>query len=140
MATPLRCAGAGLLALAAVACGPAVPDDAAPSAVAPGASELGLLTRAERTAYEETTGYDEVIEFIEPVAGRRLATRAVPRRSPESVEILLGRTEEVPHPETGEQISSRRRSASCGLGTTRSIFLFWRNGYRNVGPVGTQGL
>lgn len=37
-----------------------------------------------------------------PVAGRALATRAVARRSPEPVEILLGRTEELPHPETGE--------------------------------------
>ena len=37
-----------------------------------------------------------------PVAGRMLAVRAVPRRSPEPARILLGRTEEVPHPETGE--------------------------------------
>ena len=35
-----------------------------------------------------------------PVAGRTLVTRVVPRRSPEPVEILLGRTEEVPHPVT----------------------------------------
>ena len=42
-----------------------------------------------------------------PVAGRTLATRAIPRRSPEPVEILLGRTEEVPHPETG--VPMRRR-------------------------------
>ena len=43
----------------------------------------------------------------EPVAGRRLATRAVPRRSPEPVEILLGRTEAVPHPETGTPMRRR---------------------------------
>ncbi len=42
-----------------------------------------------------------------PVAGRRLATRAVPRRSPEPVEILLGRTEGVPHPETGAPMRRR---------------------------------
>ena len=42
-----------------------------------------------------------------PVAGRALATRAVPRRSPEPVEILLGRTEEVPHPETGDPMRRR---------------------------------
>ena len=42
-----------------------------------------------------------------PVAGRSLAVRAVPRRSPEPVEILLGRTEEVPHPETGEPMRRR---------------------------------
>jgi len=42
-----------------------------------------------------------------PVAGRSLAVRAVPRRSPEQVEILLGRTEEVPHPETGEPMRRR---------------------------------
>jgi hypothetical protein len=43
----------------------------------------------------------------EPVAGRILAVRAVPRRSPEPVEILLGRTEEVPHPETGGPMRRR---------------------------------
>ena len=42
-----------------------------------------------------------------PAAGRSLAVRAVPRRSPEPVEILLGRTEEVPHPETGEPMRRR---------------------------------
>ncbi len=42
-----------------------------------------------------------------PVAGRSLAVRSVPRRSPEPVEILLGRTEEVPHPETGEPMRRR---------------------------------
>ena len=42
-----------------------------------------------------------------PVAGRSLAVRAVPRRSPEPVEILLGRTDEVPHPETGEPMRRR---------------------------------
>ncbi len=42
-----------------------------------------------------------------PVAGRSLAVRAVPRRSPEPVEILLGRTEEVPHPETGAPMRRR---------------------------------
>lgn len=42
-----------------------------------------------------------------PVAGRSLAVRAVPRRSPEPVEILLGRTVEVPHPETGEPMRRR---------------------------------
>ena len=42
-----------------------------------------------------------------PVAGRVLATRAVVRRSPEPVEILLGRTEELPHPETGEPMRRR---------------------------------
>ena len=42
-----------------------------------------------------------------PVAGRSLATRAVPRRSPEPVEILLGQTEEVAHPETGEPMRRR---------------------------------
>ena len=42
-----------------------------------------------------------------PVAGRRLATRAVPRRSSEPAEILLGRTEEVPHPETGAPMRRR---------------------------------
>ncbi len=44
-----------------------------------------------------------------PIAGRILATRAVPRRSPEPVEILMGRTEEVPHPATDEPL--RRRLA-----------------------------
>ena len=43
----------------------------------------------------------------EPVAGRTLATRAVPRRSPEPVEILMGRTEEAPHPETGAPMRRR---------------------------------
>ena len=42
-----------------------------------------------------------------PVVGRTLATRAVARRSPEPVEILLGRTKEVPHPETGEPMRRR---------------------------------
>ena len=42
-----------------------------------------------------------------PVAGRSLAVRADPRRSPEPVEILLGRTEELPHPETGEPMRRR---------------------------------
>ena len=42
-----------------------------------------------------------------PVAGRSLAVRAVPRRSPEPVEILLGRTEEVTHPETGAPMRRR---------------------------------
>ena len=42
-----------------------------------------------------------------PVAGRVLATRAVPRRSPEPVEILLGRTEELPHPEMGAPMRRR---------------------------------
>ena len=42
-----------------------------------------------------------------PIAGRALATRAVPRRSSEPVEILLGRTEEIPHPETGEPMRRR---------------------------------
>ena len=41
------------------------------------------------------------------VAGRPLATRAAPWRSPEPVEILLGRTEEVPQPETGEPMRRR---------------------------------
>ena len=51
----------------------------------------------------------ELIEKADaaPVAGRRLATRAVPRRSSEPVEILLGRTEEVPHPETGAPMRRR---------------------------------
>ena len=42
-----------------------------------------------------------------PVAGRSLVVRAVPRRSPEPVEILLGRTEEAPHPETGAPVRRR---------------------------------
>ena len=42
-----------------------------------------------------------------PIAGRALATRAVPRRSPEPVEILLGRTEEIPHPEAAEPMRRR---------------------------------
>ena len=42
-----------------------------------------------------------------PIAGRTLATRAVPRRSPAPVEILMGRTEEVPHPETGAPMRRR---------------------------------
>ena len=42
-----------------------------------------------------------------PFAGRSLAVRAVPRRSPEPVEILLGRTEEVTHPETGAPMRRR---------------------------------
>ena len=42
-----------------------------------------------------------------PVAGRSLAVRAVARRSSEPVEILLGRTEEVPHPVTGEPMRRR---------------------------------
>ena len=42
-----------------------------------------------------------------PVAGRTLATRAIPRLSPEPVEILLGRTEEEPHPETGAPMRRR---------------------------------
>ena len=58
-----------LFATAAVACGPAVPDDTAGRDVAPGAAERDLLTRAERTSYEETTGFDEVVEFIERAAG-----------------------------------------------------------------------
>ena len=42
-----------------------------------------------------------------PAAGRTLATRALPRRSAAPVEILLGRTEELPHPETGEPMRRR---------------------------------
>ena len=42
-----------------------------------------------------------------PIAGRRLVTRAVPRRSPAPAEILLGRTEEVPHPATGAPMRRR---------------------------------
>lgn len=42
-----------------------------------------------------------------PVAGRTLATRALPRRSAEPAEILLGRTEELTHPETGEPMRRR---------------------------------
>ena len=46
-----------------------------------------------------------------PVAGRTLATRALPLRSAEPVEILLGRTEELPHPETGEPMRRRLDAA-----------------------------
>ena len=42
-----------------------------------------------------------------PIAGLRLVTRAVPLRSPEPAEILLGRTEEVPHPATGAPMRRR---------------------------------
>ena len=42
-----------------------------------------------------------------PIAGRPLVVRAVPRRSPEPVEIRLGRTAEVPHPETGAPMRRR---------------------------------
>lgn len=57
-----------LLAIAAVACGLTVPEDTSGD-VAPSAVERDLLTRAERTGYEETTGYDEVVEFIDRAAG-----------------------------------------------------------------------
>ena len=50
-----------------------------------------------------------------PIAGRALATRAVPRRSPKPVRILLGRTEEVPHPETGEPMRRRLEVAEPTL-------------------------
>ena len=50
-----------------------------------------------------------------PVTGRILATRAVPRRSPEPVEILLGRTEEVSHPETGDPLRRRLDVAEPAL-------------------------
>ncbi len=50
-----------------------------------------------------------------PVTGRILATRAVPRRSPEPVEILLGRTEEVSHPETGDPMRRRLDVAEPAL-------------------------
>ena len=50
-----------------------------------------------------------------PVAGRTLATRAVPRRSPEPVEILLGRTEELAHPNTGAPMRRRLDGAEPTL-------------------------
>ena len=50
-----------------------------------------------------------------PVAGRSLAVRAIPWRSPEPVEILLGRTEEVPHPETGKPMRRRLDGAEPTL-------------------------
>ena len=66
-----RFAGAGVLAMATLACGSAAPDDnTVRSDVAPSTAERGLLTRAERTGYQETTGYDEVAEFIERAAAR----------------------------------------------------------------------
>ena len=55
---------------------------------------------------------DEIAALVEEaesasIVGERLATRAVPQRSAAPVEILLGQTETLPNPYTGEPIRRR---------------------------------
>ena len=73
------------------------------------AATLRFVEESLAFAHERAGRIAAVIEEADatPVAGRPLATRAVPRRSPEPVEILLGRTEEVPHPATGGPMRRR---------------------------------
>ena len=73
------------------------------------AATLRFVEESLAFAYEHAARIAALIEEADavPVAGRPLATRAVPRRSPEPVAILLGRTEEMPHPETGEPMRRR---------------------------------
>ena len=63
--TTARCLGVTtLLAMAAPACG-----TGGPGVGGTGVGGPDLLTRAERTGYQETTRYDEVVEFIDRAAG-----------------------------------------------------------------------
>ena len=73
------------------------------------AATLGFVEESLAFAHDNADRIAALIAEADatPVAGRALATRAVPRRSPEPVRILLGRTEEVPHPETGEPLRRR---------------------------------
>ena len=73
------------------------------------AATLRFVEESLAFAHEHAARVDALIAEADatPVVGRTLATRAIPRRAPEPVEILLGRTEEVPHPETGEPMRRR---------------------------------
>ncbi len=73
------------------------------------AATLRFVEESLAFAHEHSTRIAALIAEADgtPVAGQRLATRAVPRRSSQPVEILLGRTEEVPHPETGDPMRRR---------------------------------
>ena len=73
------------------------------------AATLRLVEESLAFAHEHAARIAALIAEADAtaVAGRILATRAVARRSPEPVEILLGRTEELPHPETGEPMRRR---------------------------------
>ena len=73
------------------------------------AATLRFVEESLAFAHEHADRIGAVIAEADaaPVAGTRLATRAVPRRLPEPVEILLGRTEEISHPQTGEPMRRR---------------------------------
>ena len=65
-------------------------------------ASLRFVEEALAFAHDNTRAIAALVEAAdaEPVAGTRLATRAVPAPSDAPVEILLGRTEEVPNPYT----------------------------------------
>ena len=65
-------------------------------------ASLRFVEEALAFAHDNAGAIAALVEAAdaEPVAGTRLATRAVPARSDAPVEILLGRTEEVPNPYT----------------------------------------
>ena len=65
-------------------------------------ASLRFVEEALAFAHDNAGAIAALVEAAdaEPVAGTRLATRAVPARSDAPVEILLGRTEEVPNPFT----------------------------------------
>ena len=65
-------------------------------------ASLRFVEEALAFAHDNAGAVAALVEAAdaEPVAGARLATRAVPARSAAPVEILLGRTEEVPNPYT----------------------------------------
>ena len=65
-------------------------------------ASLRFVEEALAFAHERAGAIAALVEAAdaEPIAGARLATRAVPVRSDSTVEILLGRTEEVQNPYT----------------------------------------
>ena len=65
-------------------------------------ASLRFVEEALAFAHDNAGAIAALVEAAdaEPVAGTRLATRAVPARSDAPVEILLGSTEEVPNPYT----------------------------------------
>ena len=65
-------------------------------------ASLRFVEEALSFAHERAGAIAALVEAAdaEPIAGARLATRAVPVRSDNPVEILLGRTEEVQNPYT----------------------------------------
>ena len=72
-------------------------------------ASLRFVEEALAFAHDNAGAIAALVEAAdaEPVAGTRLATRAVPARSDAPVQILLGRTEEVPNPYTRSPMRRR---------------------------------